>query len=157
MYPIVLTCCQVCILNNVYLNIRSNFGSVRPVYRELMLNRCNIMNENASVSQYIYTHSGSTLVETLAWYDRGSRFEPSSRQGLSSFSFFLFALFFYNVQIALWIGIHEVYDKKLFDNKTLPPNNCVRFIHTVYMNLFFKCETKTHTKNMNYSINTVAI
>ena len=29
--PILLTC-QVCILNNAHLNIRSNFGSVRPVY-----------------------------------------------------------------------------------------------------------------------------
>jgi len=37
------------------------------------------MNGNASVSQYIYTGSGSTLDE--AWYHRGGRFKPSNGQG----------------------------------------------------------------------------
>ena len=36
-YPIVLTC-RVCILINAHLNIRSNVGTVRPVYE----NECGI-------------------------------------------------------------------------------------------------------------------
>ena len=35
------------------------------------------MNSYASLSQYIYIHIGSTVVEALACYDRGSWFEPS--------------------------------------------------------------------------------
>ena len=37
--PIVVTC-QIFILNKAHLNIRSNFGTVRPVYENhIMLNR----------------------------------------------------------------------------------------------------------------------
>ena len=47
------------------------------------------MNANANVSQYIYIHIGSIVVEALASYDRGNWFEPSNRQGFFSFSFFI--------------------------------------------------------------------
>jgi len=32
MYCTIVLTCQVCMLNNAHLNIRSNFGSVNPVY-----------------------------------------------------------------------------------------------------------------------------
>ena len=76
------------------------------------------MNGNASFSQYIYSHSGSTVVKVLACYD-SSWFDPSERQGMSLL-FFLYMLFF-NVQTALWI----------FMINTLLPNNYKCFNHTV--------------------------
>ena len=59
------------------------------------------------------------MVEALDSYDRGYWFEPSNRQGFSSFSF---CIHFFNAQTDLLIGIHGIYDQKLFDKKTLPPN-----------------------------------
>jgi len=38
------------------------------------------MNGNASISQCIYSRSGSTLGQTLACYNKGSRFELNDRQ-----------------------------------------------------------------------------
>jgi len=47
---------------------------------------CTIMNGYARNSQYIYSHRQHILVEALTCYDRGCSFEPSDRQGCSSFS-----------------------------------------------------------------------
>ena len=63
----------------------------------------------------------------LPVYDRGSRFEPSNRQGF--FYFFIF----YNVQTALRIGIHGVYDKRLFDKK-----HCRQTIASVLFTLYIR-------------------
>ena len=62
------------------------------------INRIDIydtMNCYSSVSQYIYIHIGSTVVEDLVCYERGSWFETSDQQGF----FFLFGIF--NVQTDL--------------------------------------------------------
>ena len=75
------------------------------------------MNCYSSVSQYIYIHIGSTVVEELVCYERGSWFETSDQQGI----FFLFGIF--NVQNRLVKNeIHGIHDNKLFEkNITAKP------------------------------------
>ena len=54
------------------------------------------------------------------------------------------------------MGIHGVYDKKLFDKKALPPNNCVCFIHA-YIRFCLLMRNQNTQQNMKHTSNTVVI